>query len=622
MNADYASVQEQSGIFVGDDGYQIDVRKHTDLKGGLITSTAQAETEGKNRFETGILSYSDIKNHANYSGSSFGLSGSVAMNFYTPLGEYGQAQSQKQAVNDKGEKLYIDSQGKQTTASRDSAGNTNQAKLAEGLDSLTGGMSFGFGSDKESQSSLTKSGINTTNLHIRDEQSQLAKTGKTVETTRGEISTDITTDTAEQHTGKLAQNFDKERLQKELDLQRDVTQDFDRNRQDVKNELYAIVDKKRENATLIRKINGGYDTGLSIQLDNEAADLDEKVRWLDMGLGLLQGSVGNTKTMLGVFAGTQADRVVRSATAPKEMWYQKCSSSNGDCSDNKNRRQIWSLSDLTNEEQANLKANGNVLTISNPDIFNDREDALKNAQKQNISETNQKGIIVVMNRPTGRYDGGWIATSLVSELMYAAYDKVNDKYLWGALPLNNSQKLNQDLYREAEQMGYQVDTSNHSRGGLTASIALQDMNIWKGETNIPIRKSRFYGTATNVQAYANQLQRNGYSYTGEDGTTYQSGAYSAVHKADFVGNKWGLGLVGNNEVTGGNCWICYSHSSYFAEVPNETIIDSHGNTIKNPAYKDFSEKWGEIDLKNPINSSLPKLIKPTNDGGGLDDNAF
>ncbi|MFU2083338.1 hemagglutinin repeat-containing protein, partial [Gallibacterium anatis] len=276
MNADYASVQEQSGLFAGDEGYQVNVRKHTDLTGGLITSTAQAETEGKNRFETGTLSYSDIENHANYSGSSLGLSGSVAMNFDTPLGEYGQAQSQKQAVNDKGEKLYIDSQGKQTTASRDSAGNTNQAKLAEGLDSLTGGMSFGFGSDKESQASLTKSGINTTNLHIRDEQAQLAKTGKTVAAMKGEISTSITTDSAELHTGKLAQNFDKERLQKELDLQRDVTQDFDRNRQDVKNELYAIVDKKRENATQIRKINGGYDTGFSAQLDREATDLDEK----------------------------------------------------------------------------------------------------------------------------------------------------------------------------------------------------------------------------------------------------------------------------------------------------------------------------------------------------------
>ena len=62
--------------------------------------------------------------------------------------------------------------------------------------------------------------------------------------------------------------------------------------------------------------------------------------------------------------------------------------------------------------------------------------------------------------------------------------------------------------------------------------------------------------------------------------------------------------------------ICYSHSSYFAEVPNKTVTDSNDNIIKNPAYKDFSEKWGEIDLKKPINSSLPKLIKPTNDGGG------
>ncbi len=47
MNADYASVQEQSGLFAGDEGYQVNVRKHTDLTGGLITSTAQAEADGK-----------------------------------------------------------------------------------------------------------------------------------------------------------------------------------------------------------------------------------------------------------------------------------------------------------------------------------------------------------------------------------------------------------------------------------------------------------------------------------------------------------------------------------------------------------------------------------------------
>ncbi len=39
---------------------------------------------------------------------------------------------------------------------------------------------------------------------------------------------------------------------------------------------------KTRNATQIRKINGGYDTGFSAQLDREATDLDEKIRWLDM----------------------------------------------------------------------------------------------------------------------------------------------------------------------------------------------------------------------------------------------------------------------------------------------------------------------------------------------------
>ncbi|MFZ7266702.1 hypothetical protein ACLSY3_06955 [Avibacterium avium] len=195
MNADYASVQEQSGLFAGDEGYQIDVRKHTDLKGGLITSTAQAETEGKNRFETGTLSYSDIENHANYSGSAFGAGVQADIN-----GGWDGRQ-----VRDENDNIKLNPDG------------SKASRVNQGI---------GFGYDKDSQSSLTKSGINTTNLHIRDEQSQFAKTGKTVETTRGEISTSITTDSAEQHTGKLAQNFDKARLQKELDLQREVTKNF------------------------------------------------------------------------------------------------------------------------------------------------------------------------------------------------------------------------------------------------------------------------------------------------------------------------------------------------------------------------------------------------------------
>ncbi|MDD7545985.1 MAG: hemagglutinin repeat-containing protein [Actinobacillus porcinus] len=76
MNADYASVIEQSGLYTGDDGYQVNVQNHTDLKGGLIISSQTAEDNGNNRFETGTLSYSDITTE-----SAVENSGKLAQNF-------------------------------------------------------------------------------------------------------------------------------------------------------------------------------------------------------------------------------------------------------------------------------------------------------------------------------------------------------------------------------------------------------------------------------------------------------------------------------------------------------------------------------------------------------------
>ncbi|MCI5762980.1 MAG: hemagglutinin repeat-containing protein, partial [Actinobacillus porcinus] len=106
MNADYASVIEQSGIYTGDDGYQVNIQNHTDLKGGLITSSQTAEDNGNNRFETGTLSYSDIQNHADYSASGFGLGGGISMNVDLGLGDNATKQSNVQKVNENGEPIY------------------------------------------------------------------------------------------------------------------------------------------------------------------------------------------------------------------------------------------------------------------------------------------------------------------------------------------------------------------------------------------------------------------------------------------------------------------------------------------------------------------------------------
>ncbi|SMB21515.1 Adhesin HecA 20-residue repeat x2 (fragment) [Sterolibacterium denitrificans] len=69
IDSDYASVNEQSGIRAGDEGFDVQVGGGTTLTGGAITSTQPAIDEGKNHFETGgKLTLADITNQAEYEG--------------------------------------------------------------------------------------------------------------------------------------------------------------------------------------------------------------------------------------------------------------------------------------------------------------------------------------------------------------------------------------------------------------------------------------------------------------------------------------------------------------------------------------------------------------------------
>ena len=83
-----------------------------------------------------------------------------------------------------------------------------------------------YSKDSNSQSSTTKSGINTQNIIIKDEAEQLKRTGKTVQEEIAAIKTDITTESAQSQSGKLENRFNKDDVQKELDFQREVTEKF------------------------------------------------------------------------------------------------------------------------------------------------------------------------------------------------------------------------------------------------------------------------------------------------------------------------------------------------------------------------------------------------------------
>ncbi|MDO9852191.1 hemagglutinin repeat-containing protein, partial [Glaesserella parasuis] len=311
VNSNYASVKTQAGIYAGDKGYDVDVRKHTELTGGLITSTNKAETEGKNRFSTGTLNATDIENHADYKGSGISVSGSAAVNFDTPLGnsENGIAQSNKQAVNDKGEKIYLDHNDKETLEAKTN-GKANKAKPESGLDSLTGNISFGFGSDKDSQHSQTKSGINTTNIEIRDEQAQISKTGKSVENILEEVKTNITTENAEKYSGKLENRFDKDKVLKEIQLQVDVTKRFIDNAQETKDKVidYYQEPKRKE----LREAITDYHNANMEDKEQYKAKIDELIQdiyalehirtGLDLATGLVAGApkVMSATTLISV----------------------------------------------------------------------------------------------------------------------------------------------------------------------------------------------------------------------------------------------------------------------------------------------------------------------------------
>ncbi|MFZ3621159.1 hemagglutinin repeat-containing protein [Leclercia barmai] len=109
--SDYDSVQEQSGIFAGKGGFDVTVGNHTQLDGGVIASTADAE---KNRLDTGTLGFSDIHNRADFrtghqgagisSGGNIGqqFAGNMANGLIAGLGSSGHAEGTTRAAVSEG----------------------------------------------------------------------------------------------------------------------------------------------------------------------------------------------------------------------------------------------------------------------------------------------------------------------------------------------------------------------------------------------------------------------------------------------------------------------------------------------------------------------------------------
>ena len=154
LDVSIASVQEQSGLFAGSQGFDVNVEGHTTLIGGVISSSQEAIDNGLNHFDTATLSVEDIENTSTVEGAAYAVSGSVSSD-PTP----------------------------------DQPDDNKNGSVSVGPP--------GVGEINEQLISITASGISAGNHTIRDNQAQQSLTGQSSEQTLASLNTTVTTETAD-----------------------------------------------------------------------------------------------------------------------------------------------------------------------------------------------------------------------------------------------------------------------------------------------------------------------------------------------------------------------------------------------------------------------------------------
>lgn len=87
ITADYKAVGQQSGIFTGDGGFDLEVGGQTTLIGGAITTTDAAVAAGRNKYVSkGGIVTQDIENTTSYDGDAIQVGVSLGMTDNKPQG--------------------------------------------------------------------------------------------------------------------------------------------------------------------------------------------------------------------------------------------------------------------------------------------------------------------------------------------------------------------------------------------------------------------------------------------------------------------------------------------------------------------------------------------------------
>lgn len=242
INSDYASVNEQAGIYAGDGGFQITTNGNTNLQGAVIASTDKAIQDNKNSLTTNTLITSNIENKVEYDAKAIAASIGV---------------------------------GSQT-----------------GKPTLSGA---GYGKDSGDATSKTVSAVSGGDVTIKDNASQQSQSGKDATTTLVLLNRDVHVDDkgnavdsqGNSTTAKVSPIFDADKVAKEIQAQVQITQAFS---QQAYQAVGTYVQERRQNLQNQLKAATTAEEKAAIQAQLKELRIEEQV--MNVLIGAVAGTGG------------------------------------------------------------------------------------------------------------------------------------------------------------------------------------------------------------------------------------------------------------------------------------------------------------------------------------------
>ena len=493
VNTDYASVNEQAGIFAGNDGYDINVKNKVSSIGGAIISSAPKE---KNQMTAQDFEYSNIQNYSNAKSSAMGLMGGFSV-------DRDQTSDEDKALN----KTYRGEDRKGETFEQANPNKANQLPVKFGLGTddvhstdLYAAAKIGL-ANLASNSSQSENNQSITNAVISDGNFNIASI-------QGKQNIETIKKSTEQDANKL-EKADHAKMQKEVEQDVATIQSFTKNVGGATDEAYRtmfIAEHRMFTHKVDEKGKPIRDSKLidDINKEADAKGIDREI-YLEQQLGK-----------------------------------------------GRNIYQLHELSDLERNQLQKVtytdpktgKTESKYVVAFNG-ILNDRNSAAKFAVQNYIAGRDDK---------TGNIDQKIYkdvyfvhhpeAKNGLSELLVAGYEKMFETSFGNLLGMDNSSLQAMNIMKQYGKDDLYL--GSHSRGTLTLSNALKALNTEDNRdkkllSGTTIKMVGPAADVTRADGYLSQLQ------TGKERTVSDGSIRIENHASDPVGSM--PILLGGNPAT-------------------------------------------------------------------------